>query len=41
LFPTGAQLGGAPTNFAYHARTLGARAGVVTRVGLDALTTVK
>lgn len=37
LLPTGAQMGGAPANFAYHARALGARAGVVTRVGLDHL----
>jgi fructokinase len=35
--PTGAQMGGAPANFAYHARALGARAGVVTRVGQDSL----
>jgi len=37
LLPTGAQMGGAPANFAYHAQALGARAGVVTRVGLDHL----
>jgi len=37
LLPTGAQMGGAPANFAYHARALGAEAGVVTRVGSDAL----
>ena len=37
LLPTGAQLGGAPGNFAYHARALGAEAGIVTRVGDDAL----
>jgi fructokinase len=37
LFPTGAQMGGAPANFAYHARALGACSAVVTRVGLDAL----
>jgi len=33
LLPTGAQMGGAPANFAYHAGALGARAGVVSRVG--------
>lgn len=37
LLPAGAQMGGAPANFAYHANALGARAGVVTRVGLDRL----
>lgn len=37
LLPSGAQMGGAPANFAYHAQALGARAGVVTRVGLDHL----
>lgn len=37
LLPAGRQLGGAPANFAYHARALGAPAGVVTRVGRDAL----
>lgn len=37
LLPTGRQLGGAPTNFAYHAGALGARAMVVTRVGNDDL----
>ena len=36
LLPTGPALGGAPANFAWHARTLGATAGVITRVGLDA-----
>ena len=35
LFPSGPQLGGAPANFAYHAHALGARAGVITRVGKD------
>ncbi|HVU26630.1 MAG TPA: carbohydrate kinase [Verrucomicrobiae bacterium] len=35
LFPSGPQLGGAPANFAYHARAFGARASVVTRVGND------
>lgn len=37
LLPSGKQLGGAPTNFAFHARSLGADAGIVTRVGADAL----
>src|SRR6266849_5158377 len=37
LLPSGPQLGGAPANFAYHAQALGARAGVVTRVGSDHL----
>jgi fructokinase len=37
LLPGGAQLGGAPANFACHARALGADAGIVTRVGRDAL----
>jgi fructokinase len=32
---TGAKLGGAPANFAYHARALGARTRVITRVGND------
>jgi len=35
LLPSGQQLGGAPANFAYHARALGARGGVVARVGRD------
>jgi fructokinase len=35
LLLTGPQLGGAPTNFAYHAHALGARAHVITRVGND------
>src|SRR6185369_4991753 len=37
LLPAGPQLGGAPSNFAYHAQALGARARVVTRVGNDRL----
>jgi fructokinase len=37
LLPTGRQLGGAPANFACHARALGADARLVTRVGDDAL----
>jgi len=35
LLLTGPQLGGAPANFAYHARALGAEAQVITRVGND------
>jgi len=35
LLPGGRQLGGAPANFAYHARALGAEALVVSRVGED------
>ena len=35
LLPSGPQLGGAPANFAYHARALGARSTVVSRVGRD------
>jgi fructokinase len=35
LLPGGRQLGGAPANFAYHARALGAEAWVVSRVGRD------
>jgi fructokinase len=37
LLPAGAQLGGAPANFACHAGALGAKAGVITRIGSDAL----
>ena len=36
LLPSGPQLGGAPTNFAFHVAGLGIPAGVVTRVGQDA-----
>jgi len=36
LLPAGKQLGGAPANFALHARALGARSRVISRVGLDA-----
>lgn len=39
LLPTGPQLGGAPANFAYHARALGANAQVISRVGNDFLGT--
>ena len=35
LLPEGPQLGGAPANFAYHCRNLGADARLVTRVGDD------
>lgn len=37
LLPSGPQLGGAPTNFAYQAGALGANASVITRVGSDIL----
>jgi fructokinase len=37
LLPAGRQLGGAPTNFAYVSRLLGAEAAVASRVGRDAL----
>ncbi|MDB5352053.1 MAG: sugar kinase, ribokinase [Planctomycetota bacterium] len=37
LLPTGKQLGGAPANFTYHCRSLGADAGLVTRIGEDGL----
>src|SRR3954452_20562518 len=39
LLPDGPQLGGAPSNFVYHASALGARASLVTRVGKDDLGT--
>lgn len=35
VLPTGPQLGGAPANFACHARQLGAQALVITRIGRD------
>jgi fructokinase len=35
ILPSGPQLGGAPANFAYHAKNLGADAQVITRVGND------
>ena len=35
LLPTGAQIGGAPANFAYHAGALGAEARTISRVGAD------
>ncbi len=37
LLPAGKRLGGAPSNFAYVSRLLGAEAAVATRVGRDAL----
>lgn len=37
LLPGGKQLGGAPANFAFHCRSLGADASLVTRIGEDAL----
>lgn len=37
LLPAGRQLGGAPANFAFHAKMLGAQAQVVTRIGRDDL----
>ena len=37
LFPSGRRLGGAPVNFAYHCRQLGAKAYAVSRVGSDEL----
>ena len=36
LLPSGPQLGGAPANFAFHSRGLGADARLVTRIGNDA-----
>jgi fructokinase len=36
LLPGGRQLGGAPANFAYHARALGADGRIISRVGRDA-----
>lgn len=37
LLPQGRQMGGAPANFAYHAKALGANSCVITRVGKDEL----
>ena len=37
LLPSGAQLGGAPANFAWHAHALGAKAQIISRVGKDEL----
>ncbi len=39
LLPAGKQMGGAPANFAFHARGLGARSCVISRVGQDSLGT--
>ncbi len=39
IFPEGRRLGGAPSNFAYLSRLLGAEAAVASRVGRDALGT--
>ncbi len=37
LLPGGRQLGGAPANFTYHARALGADARIISRIGHDEL----
>ncbi len=37
LLPTGAQIGGAPANYSYHAGVLGAEARTISRVGADSL----
>ena len=37
LLPAGKQLGGAPANFVYHARAMGADASLISRVGDDPL----
>ena len=37
MIPSGKQIGGAPGNFAYHARVLGADARILSRVGNDKL----
>ena len=37
ILPSGKQLGGAPANFVFHARALGARSRVISRVGPDSL----
>src|SRR6478609_8342224 len=37
MLPTGKQVGGAPTNFVFHARSMGASASVISRVGDDPL----
>jgi fructokinase len=37
LLPAGKQLGGAPANFVYHARAMGAEASLISRVGDDPL----
>jgi fructokinase len=35
LLPSGAEVGGAPANFAFHAQSLGARSHIISRVGDD------
>ncbi len=37
ILPSGKQMGGAPANFAFHARALGASSRVISRVGQDPL----
>jgi fructokinase len=37
LLPSGKQLGGAPANFAWHARAFGARSRIISRIGRDPL----
>ena len=37
LLPTGKQLGGAPTNFAFHAQQLGLQSSIISSVGNDTL----
>jgi fructokinase len=37
MLPAGKQLGGAPTNFAYHAQQLGLRSAIISSVGNDEL----
>ena len=37
MLPSGKQIGGAPGNFAYHCRALGAESALITRVGDDPL----
>jgi fructokinase len=37
MLPTGKQMGGAPANFAFHARQMGADGSIISRVGDDAL----
>lgn len=39
LLPSGAQIGGAPANFSYHAGALGAEARTISRIGRDDLGT--
>ncbi len=37
MFPAGKKMGGAPANFAYHAKLLGSKGIIASRVGTDAL----